>query len=72
MALAPRRQRRLEIETAKARHTWAKKEFERAPTPALTKYLRESLDELAELRASNSHIDHPQPRGAITDDCTVV
>ena len=59
MSLAPRQQRLLAIETARVRHAWAKAEFERgAPTTALIKYLRESLDELAALRASNSRIDH--------------
>ena len=59
MSLATREQRLLEIETARMRHAWAKAQFERgAPTPALIKYLRESLNELATLRDTHTRIDH--------------
>ena len=59
MPLATRQQRLLEIETARARHAWAKEQFERGnPTPALVKYLRETLNELAALRATHTRMDH--------------
>jgi hypothetical protein len=47
------RQRLLrEIETAKVRHDWAKAEVKRGhPSPALIKYLDESLEELRALRS---------------------
>ena len=47
------RQRLLqEIETAKMRHTWAKAEVKRGePSPALVKYLADSLQELRSLQA---------------------
>jgi hypothetical protein len=51
--MTPREQRLLEIETARARHAWAKAQVESGgATPALMKYLKESLDELNRLRAS--------------------
>ena len=60
MSLATRQQRLLEIETARMRHAWAKAQFERgAPTPALIKYLRESLNELAVLKDKQARIDTP-------------
>jgi hypothetical protein len=41
----------LEIETAKMRHTWAKVELKRGQTsPALVKYLAESVQELRALK----------------------
>jgi len=44
----------LEIETARVRHTWAKAQIEHyGTTPALTLYLKQSLDELAVLRAND-------------------
>jgi len=47
-------QRLLEIETARVRHAWAKAQIEIAgATPALTNYLRESLNELGVLRANH-------------------
>jgi hypothetical protein len=47
-------QRLLEIETARVRHAWAKTQIkDDGATPALTKYLRESLKELAALRAND-------------------
>ena len=59
MSLATRQQRLLEIETARMRHAWAKEQFERgAATPALVKYLRETLNELAALRDAHTRIDH--------------
>ena len=46
--------RLLEIETARVRHSWAKTQIESAgATPALTNYLRESLNELGVLRAND-------------------
>ena len=58
MALPPRQQRILEIETARVRHTWAKAQIENAgATPALTEYLQESLYELADLRIAHARID---------------
>ena len=45
-----RQQLLLEIETAKMRHAWAKAEVRRGePSPALVKYLQESLQELRTL-----------------------
>ena len=47
-------ERLLEIETARVRHAWAKAQIESAgATPALTKYLSESLKELGVLRAND-------------------
>jgi hypothetical protein len=47
-------QRLLEIETARVRHAWAKAQIRGdGATPALTKYLIESLNELAVLRAND-------------------
>ena len=58
MSQGTRQQRLLEIETARVRHAWAKAQFESgAPTPALIKYLRESLNELAALRDTHTRID---------------
>lgn len=49
-----RQERALEIETARVRHAWAKAQILSAgTTPALTKYLRETLDELAVLKAND-------------------
>jgi hypothetical protein len=49
--VTPRPQRLLEIETAKMRYAWAKAEVERGTaTPALIRYLEESLQELRELK----------------------
>jgi hypothetical protein len=46
--------RLLEIETARVRHAWAKAQIVGdGETPALVKYLKESLDELAVLRATD-------------------
>jgi hypothetical protein len=46
--------RLLEIESARVRHAWAKAQIESAgTTPALTNYLRESLNELSVLRAND-------------------
>jgi hypothetical protein len=53
--MTPNEQRLLEIETARMRHAWAKAQIEGGgPTPALTKYLKESLDELSLLRAKET------------------
>ena len=47
-----RQQILLEIETARMRYNWAKAEVKRGePSPALVKYLQESLQELRALRA---------------------
>jgi hypothetical protein len=44
----------LDIETARVRHAWAKAQIiGDGATPALTKYLKESLDELAALKAND-------------------
>ena len=49
-----REKRLLEIETARVRHAWAKTQIESAgATPALTKYLGESLTELGILKAND-------------------
>jgi hypothetical protein len=57
MALAPRQQHLLEIETARMRHAWAKAQIERGQaTPALLKYLKDSLQELAVLRDESERI----------------
>jgi hypothetical protein len=51
--VTPKQQRILEIETAKMRYAWAKAEVQRGTaTPALTKYLEESLEELRALRTA--------------------
>lgn len=61
MVITPREERLLEIETARVRHAWAKAQIEAAgPTPALTKYLKESLDELAVLRANDLEMGHAE------------
>jgi hypothetical protein len=49
-------QRLLAIETARVRHAWAKAQIVEGETPALVKYLKESLDELAVLRANDLEI----------------
>jgi hypothetical protein len=46
-------QRLLDIETARVRHAWAKAQIINGKTPALVKYLKESLDELAVLKATD-------------------
>ena len=49
--MTPREQRLLAIETARVRHAWAKAQIESAgATPALIKYLKESLNEKGILR----------------------
>jgi hypothetical protein len=51
--VTPHEQRLLEIETARVRYAWAKAQMESGgTTPALVRYLKESLDELNRLRAS--------------------
>jgi hypothetical protein len=53
--------RLLDIETARVRHAWAKAQIEvSGATPALTKYLGESLNELDVLKANE--------RGNVLDD----
>jgi hypothetical protein len=48
----------LEIETARVRHAWAKGQIEGAgATPALTKYLNESLNELGLLKAHDLEME---------------
>ena len=50
--LSERNQRLLEIETARMRYGWAKAQIEHGQTtPALLKYLKDSLQELAVLRS---------------------
>lgn len=52
--LSERNQRLLEIETARMRYGWAKAQVEHGQTtPALLKYLKDSLQELAVLRAES-------------------
>ena len=52
--LSPHQQRLLAIETARVRHAWAKSQIiNGATTPALTVYLKASLDELAVLSAND-------------------
>jgi hypothetical protein len=47
-------QRLLDIETARVRHAWAKAQVVNGEaTPALMKYLKESLDELVLLKAND-------------------
>ena len=65
MPLAPREQRLLEIETARMRHAWAKAQLDRGEsTPALMKYLEDSSNELAILKAANRqmHRSWPTPK----------
>lgn len=55
MAAGPRELRLLEIETARIRYAWAQDQITtKGPAPALLKYLKESLEELKVLRASNN------------------
>jgi len=55
--LSERNQRLLEIETARMRYGWAKAQIEHGQTtPALLKYLKDSLQELAVLRAESERI----------------
>jgi len=50
--MTTRQQLLLEIETAKMRYEWAKAEVKRGdPSPALVKYLEDSLLELRALRS---------------------
>ena len=52
--MTPHEARLLGIETARVRHAWAKAQVETAGvTPALAKYIKESLDELAVLKAND-------------------
>lgn len=47
-------QRLLAIETARVRHAWAKAQIlSDGETPALIRYLKDSLDELAVLKAND-------------------
>jgi|KBSMisStandDraft_5_1062788.scaffolds.fasta_scaffold5228344_1 hypothetical protein len=47
-------QRLLDVETARVRHAWAKAQIlSDGETPALLKYLKESFDELAMLKAND-------------------
>ena len=49
-----REKRLLDIETARVRHAWARAQIESSrATPALTKYLSESLMELGVLKAND-------------------
>jgi hypothetical protein len=49
--MTTRQQLLIEIETARLRHAWAKAEVKRGePSPALVKYLQESLVELRTLK----------------------
>jgi hypothetical protein len=53
LALTRHEWRLLEIEAARVRHHWTKSQIKSdGATPALLKYLRKSLDELAALRAA--------------------
>jgi len=50
-------QRLLAIETARVRHAWARAQIiGDGETPALVKYLKDSLDELTVLRATDLKI----------------
>jgi hypothetical protein len=50
-----RQQLLIEIETARMRHAWAEAEVKRGdPSPALVKYLEDSLQELQALRSRRS------------------
>lgn len=50
-------ERLLQIETARIRHAWAKSQvLHGETTPALLKYLKDSLDELAVLRANDTKL----------------
>ena len=52
--MTPHEQQLLKIETARVRHAWAKAQVETAEvTPALAKYMKESLDELAVLKTND-------------------
>ena len=52
--MTPREQRLLDIETARVRYSWAKAQIrDVGATPALTKYLMESLNELGVLKAND-------------------
>jgi hypothetical protein len=56
--MIPHEQRLLQIETARVRYTWAKAQVASggAPTPALIRYLKESLEELSALRANDLEV----------------
>jgi hypothetical protein len=61
LRMTPRQQRLLEIETARMRHAWAKAEVERGTaSPALTKYLEESLQEWRALKAKKKPRSRPK------------
>ena len=51
--MTPHEQRFLEIETARVRHVWATAQIASGATPALLRYLKDSLDELAVLKAND-------------------
>lgn len=52
LAMTTRQKLLLEIETARMRHAWAKEELKTgSPSPALVRYLDESLQELRVLRS---------------------
>jgi hypothetical protein len=69
MTLSPRQRRLLEIETAKARRTWAKAEIKSGgPTPALTKYLRESREELIQAAKPKSNLLSAPLKPKCTED----
>jgi hypothetical protein len=56
--MTPHERRLLEIETARVRHGWAKAQVENVgATPALANYLKESLNELGQLKADDLEID---------------
>jgi hypothetical protein len=61
--MTTREQLLLEIETARIRHAWAKAEVKRGePSPALVKYLQESLQELRILKSLvKKRSDKPRP-----------
>jgi hypothetical protein len=66
MIFSPHEHRLLEIETARVRHAWAKAQIESAgSTPALEKYLNESLCEFGFLKANDLEMELTDEGGEI-------
>ena len=62
--MTPHEQRLLAIETARVRHDWAEAQIKSAgATPALLKYLKESLEELNRLRATDLEMEQTEESG---------
>jgi hypothetical protein len=62
--VTPHEQRLLAIETARVRHAWAKAQIKSGgATPALLKYLKESLEELNRLRVTDLEMERTEKKG---------